>query len=123
MHLDPNNCVLLLNEMEAAATVGADPVDRRRHIVEITDEAARSRADTALNTVEGRARNLSAEERGASRCSPARWSSSDFQPPVTASAVTALGVTGTTSNRGPPTPRPIAASARGRRTPSAGSSG
>ena len=68
MHLDPNNCVLLLNEMEAAGHVrrSRDPADRRRHIVEITDEGGRAvaRADTALNTVEGHVLgNLSAEER------------------------------------------------------------
>src|ERR1700742_1808759 len=40
MHLDPNNCVLMLNEMEAAGHVRRvrDPQDRRRHIVEITGE-------------------------------------------------------------------------------------
>jgi DNA-binding MarR family transcriptional regulator len=38
MHLDPNNCVLLLNDLEAAGHVRRlrDPADRRRHIVEIT---------------------------------------------------------------------------------------
>src|ERR671925_1509231 len=38
MHLDPNNCVLLLNELEGAGYVERrrDPADRRRHIVEIT---------------------------------------------------------------------------------------
>src|SRR3954449_9430277 len=37
-HLDPNNCVLLLNELEAAGHVRRvrDPEDRRRHIVELT---------------------------------------------------------------------------------------
>jgi DNA-binding MarR family transcriptional regulator len=36
---DPNNCVLLLNEMESIGYVERkrDPVDRRRHIVELTD--------------------------------------------------------------------------------------
>jgi DNA-binding MarR family transcriptional regulator len=56
MHLDPNNCVLLLNDMEAAGHVRRtrDPADRRRHIVEITEEGreALERADAALNTVE-----------------------------------------------------------------------
>jgi DNA-binding MarR family transcriptional regulator len=56
MHLDPNNCVLLLNDMEAAGHVRRtrDPADRRRHIVEITPEGRRAltRADTALNGVE-----------------------------------------------------------------------
>jgi DNA-binding MarR family transcriptional regulator len=36
---DPNNCVLLLNEMESLGYVERkrDPVDRRRHIVQLTD--------------------------------------------------------------------------------------
>jgi MarR family transcriptional regulator, temperature-dependent positive regulator of motility len=36
---DPNNCVLLLNEMETLGYIERrrDPVDRRRHIVEMTD--------------------------------------------------------------------------------------
>src|SRR3954453_3846763 len=74
MHLDPNNCVLLLNEMEAAGHVrrSRDPADRRRHIVEITDggrgagggRRAVARSDEALNEVEGQVLgNLSAEER------------------------------------------------------------
>src|SRR3954454_15383584 len=39
-HLDQNNCVLLLNEMEAAGHVRRmrDAEDRRRHIVDITPE-------------------------------------------------------------------------------------
>jgi DNA-binding MarR family transcriptional regulator len=72
MHLDPNNCVLLLNEMEAAGHVrrSRDPADRRRHIVEITGEGrhALARADEALNEVEGQVLgNLSAEERATLR--------------------------------------------------------
>ena len=72
MHLDPNNCVLLLNEMEAAGHVlrSRDPADRRRHIVEITGEGrhAVARADEALNEVEGQVLgNLSAEERATLR--------------------------------------------------------
>jgi DNA-binding MarR family transcriptional regulator len=68
MHLDPNNCVLLLNDMEAAGHVRRmrDPADRRRHIVEITDEgrSALARADAALNTVEDEVLGqLNAEER------------------------------------------------------------
>lgn len=36
---DPNNCVLLLNELESQGWVERrrDPADRRRHIVELTD--------------------------------------------------------------------------------------
>ena len=72
MHLDPNNCVLLLNEMEAAGHVrrSRDPADRRRHIVEITGEGKRAvaRADEALNEVEGQVLgNLSTEERATLR--------------------------------------------------------
>jgi DNA-binding MarR family transcriptional regulator len=72
MHLDPNNCVLLLNEMEAAGHVrrSRDPADRRRHIVEITHEGqiAVARADEALNEVEGQVLgNLSAHERATLR--------------------------------------------------------
>ena len=72
MHLDPNNCVLLLNEMEAAGHVrrSRDPADRRRHIVEITGEGKRAvaRSDAALNEVEGQVLgNLSAEERATLR--------------------------------------------------------
>jgi DNA-binding MarR family transcriptional regulator len=72
MHLDPNNCVLLLNEMEAAGHVLRlrDPADRRRHIVEMTGEGRRAvtRADEALNEVEGQVLgNLSAEERATLR--------------------------------------------------------
>src|SRR5918994_4581900 len=38
MHLDPNNCVLMLNDLEAAGHVERrrDPADRRRHIVVLT---------------------------------------------------------------------------------------
>jgi MarR family transcriptional regulator, temperature-dependent positive regulator of motility len=72
MHLDPNNCVLLLNEMEAAGHVRRlrDPADRRRHIVEMTDEGKRAvaRSDEALNEVEGQVLgNLTAEERATLR--------------------------------------------------------
>ena len=68
MHLDPNNCVLLLNEMEAAGHIrrSRDPADRRRHIVEITGRGreALARTDAALNTVEDQVLGpLSAEER------------------------------------------------------------
>jgi DNA-binding MarR family transcriptional regulator len=55
-HLDQNNCVLLLNEMEAAGHVRRvrDAEDRRRHIVEITPEgrAALKRAEGAMEELE-----------------------------------------------------------------------
>ena len=48
MHLDPNNCVLMLNDLEAAGHVERrrDPADRRRHIVVMTpagEQGARER--------------------------------------------------------------------------------
>jgi MarR family transcriptional regulator, temperature-dependent positive regulator of motility len=57
MHLDPNNCVLMLNELESAGYVRRlrDPADRRRHIVEITPEGreALQRAELAMEDLEG----------------------------------------------------------------------
>jgi DNA-binding MarR family transcriptional regulator len=49
MHLDPNNLVLMLNEVEKAGFVERrrDPQDRRRHIVELTRAGKR-----ALETAE-----------------------------------------------------------------------
>jgi DNA-binding MarR family transcriptional regulator len=54
MHLDPNNCVLLLNDLEAAGRVERkrDPADRRRHIVEMTP-AGRKALDLAERAMEG----------------------------------------------------------------------
>ncbi|MBV8221561.1 MAG: winged helix-turn-helix transcriptional regulator [Solirubrobacterales bacterium] len=53
--LDPNNCVLLLNEMEEMGYVERrrDPADRRRHVVDITDEGrvALERAERAQETI------------------------------------------------------------------------
>ena len=53
--LDANNCVLLLNEMEDMGYVERrrDPADRRRHVVEITDEGriALERAERAQETI------------------------------------------------------------------------
>jgi DNA-binding MarR family transcriptional regulator len=50
--LDPNNCVLLLNDLDDAGYVERrrDPTDRRRHIVEITP--------TGLTALEEGERNL-----------------------------------------------------------------
>ena len=56
LHLDPNNCVLLLNNLEGShlAERWRDPADRRRHIVSLTPagRAALERADRALESVE-----------------------------------------------------------------------
>ena len=56
LHMDANNCVLLLNSLESSqlAVRRRDPSDRRRHIVELTQRgrAAVERADRALDTVE-----------------------------------------------------------------------
>jgi DNA-binding MarR family transcriptional regulator len=56
LHLDPNNCVLLLNVLENGrlAERRRDPSDRRRHIVELTPAGrqALERADRALESVE-----------------------------------------------------------------------
>ena len=53
--LDPNNCVLLLNELEDMGYVERrrDPADRRRHMVELTDagRAALDRAERAQESV------------------------------------------------------------------------
>src|ERR1700759_5866748 len=53
--LDPNNCVLLLNELEDMGYVERrrDPTDRRRHMVELTDEgrAALERAERAQESI------------------------------------------------------------------------
>ncbi len=54
MNLDPNNCVLLLNDLEAAGHVERkrDPADRRRHIVEMTPAGQKALAQ-AERAVEG----------------------------------------------------------------------
>ena len=54
--LDPNNCVLLLNELDDAGYVERrrDPSDRRRHIVEITPAGLKAleKAEHKLETLE-----------------------------------------------------------------------
>ena len=72
MHLDANNCVLLLNELEGSgyATRQRDPTDRRRHIVELTEAGrhALEHAEQAQQTIEGDVlRALSASERATLR--------------------------------------------------------
>src|SRR5438445_2907266 len=56
LHLDPNNLVLLLNDLEDEGYVERrrDTSDRRRHIVEITRAGKRAleRAERALESVE-----------------------------------------------------------------------
>ena len=66
--LDPNNAVILLNDLEESGYVERrrDPTDRRRHIVEVTSAGARAaeRAEDKLETVEDQVLgNLSAAER------------------------------------------------------------
>jgi DNA-binding MarR family transcriptional regulator len=68
LHLDANNCVLLLNVLEAGhlAERRRDRTDRRRHIVELTPAGrlAVARADRALESVEDEVLGaLSADER------------------------------------------------------------
>ena len=70
--LDANNCVLLLNELEDMGYVERrrDPADRRRHMVELTDEgrAALERAERAQESVGDEIfAALSDEERGTLR--------------------------------------------------------
>src|SRR5664280_976106 len=66
--IDANNCVLLLNDLEALRYVERrrDPVDRRRHLVELTARGriALERAELAKGSVEDDVLGaLSAEER------------------------------------------------------------
>jgi DNA-binding MarR family transcriptional regulator len=70
--LDPNNCVILLNDLEEDGYIERrrDPADRRRHMVEMTPAGARAleRAEVKLETVEDRViGNLNAAERSALR--------------------------------------------------------
>jgi DNA-binding MarR family transcriptional regulator len=72
LHMDANNCVLLLNELEAAglAERRRDPTDRRRHTVVINPAGMRAleRADRALESVEDEVLSaLTAEERATLR--------------------------------------------------------
>jgi DNA-binding MarR family transcriptional regulator len=66
--LDPNNCVILLNDLEQFGYVERrrDPADRRRHMVEMTDAGRRAleHAEEKLETLEDEVLpNLDASER------------------------------------------------------------
>jgi DNA-binding MarR family transcriptional regulator len=68
MHMDPNNCVLMLNELENLGYVSRrrDPADRRRHIVGLTGAGREAllRAERAMESLEGEVLGaLSPEER------------------------------------------------------------
>jgi DNA-binding MarR family transcriptional regulator len=56
MHLDANNCVILLNAIEAEGWIERrrDPADRRRHIVVLTPggREALTRAERAMGSLE-----------------------------------------------------------------------
>jgi DNA-binding MarR family transcriptional regulator len=56
LSIDANNCVLLLNDLEALEYVERrrDPVDRRRHLVELTSKGriALERAELAQSSIE-----------------------------------------------------------------------
>jgi DNA-binding MarR family transcriptional regulator len=68
LSIDANNCVLLLNDLEARQYVERrrDPMDRRRHLVELTamGRTALERAELAQGSVEDQVLGmLSMEER------------------------------------------------------------
>jgi DNA-binding MarR family transcriptional regulator len=68
LHLDKNNCVILLTDLEEDGYVARrrDPTDRRRHIVEMTPEGEKAleEAEVKLETLEDDVvGNLSVEER------------------------------------------------------------
>ncbi len=70
--LDPNNCVLLLNELEEMGYIERrrDPTDRRRHMVDITDQGrvALERAQRAQEEIgDELLSDLSDEERATLR--------------------------------------------------------
>jgi DNA-binding MarR family transcriptional regulator len=56
LHLDKNNCVILLNDLEEDDYIARrrDPTDRRRHLVEMTPEGERAleEAEVRLETLE-----------------------------------------------------------------------
>lgn len=70
--MDPNNCVLLLNELEERGYLERrrDPTDRRRHVVDLTDAGlhALEQAERAQESIgEQLFAGLSDEERGTLR--------------------------------------------------------
>ena len=72
LHLDKNNCVILLNDLEEDGYVERrrDPRDRRRHLVEMTPvgEKALGRAEAKLETLEDEViGELNSEERATLR--------------------------------------------------------
>jgi DNA-binding MarR family transcriptional regulator len=89
MHLDANNCVLLLNELEGLgfATRQRDPSDRRRHLLAMTDagRAALEQAERAQQTIEGDVLGaLTDEERATLNDLLARALAGTSTPPVAA---------------------------------------
>jgi len=74
--IDPNNCVLLLNDLDERGYVERqrDPRDRRRHIVVITADGLKAldKAQDKLEALEGEVlANLDEDERGRLRDLPA----------------------------------------------------
>jgi DNA-binding MarR family transcriptional regulator len=72
LHLDKNNCVILLNDLEEDGFVERlrDPTDRRRHLVAMTPTGhkALERAEVKLETLEDQViGNLDADERATLR--------------------------------------------------------
>jgi DNA-binding MarR family transcriptional regulator len=72
LHLDKNNCVILLNDLEEDGYIERrrDPSDRRRHLVEMTSagERALERAEVKLETLEDQViGDLSVDERATLR--------------------------------------------------------
>jgi DNA-binding MarR family transcriptional regulator len=72
LHLDKNNCVILLNDLEDDGFVARtrDPTDRRRHLVAMTPSGRKAleRAEEKLETVEDEViGSLTEEERAALR--------------------------------------------------------
>jgi DNA-binding MarR family transcriptional regulator len=72
LHLDKNNCVILLNDLEEDhyVTRRRDPTDRRRHLVEMTPAGVKAleRAEEKLETLEDQVvGSLSDEERATLR--------------------------------------------------------